>query len=391
MFVADDVVIYSASDLAAAARCEYALLRAFDARLGRGPAVAADDELLARTAQLGGDHEQRHLDELREQIGENPTIIGRPTYTRAGLVAAADATRVAVDRRAPVIVQAAMFDGRFLGFADFLVLEEGGYRLRDTKLARSVKVTALLQLAAYADALRSAGAPVLDDVELALGNGTMTSYPVAELLPVYRFRRSVLQDLLDRHYLGGAAVQWGDASVRACLRCPECDGEIKARDDVLLVAGLRTTQRARLIDAGITTITELAKHRGPITGLSAAMSGKLTLQAHLQKTPVVEGVPAYEVVDSAALAALPPPSPGDLLFDFEGDPLWTADGRNWGLEYLFGVLDADGNFMPIWAHDRIGERQALRRFLDIVRERRERHPDMHIYHYAQYERTALLR
>ena len=41
MFVADGRVIFSASDLAAAARCEYALLRAFDARLGRGPAVAA--------------------------------------------------------------------------------------------------------------------------------------------------------------------------------------------------------------------------------------------------------------------------------------------------------------------------------------------------------------
>jgi predicted RecB family nuclease len=47
-------VIYSASDLAAAARCEYALLRSFDAKLGRGPAVTTEDELLARTATLGG-------------------------------------------------------------------------------------------------------------------------------------------------------------------------------------------------------------------------------------------------------------------------------------------------------------------------------------------------
>ena len=37
MFIVDDRVVYSASDLAAAARCEYALLRAFDAKLGRGP------------------------------------------------------------------------------------------------------------------------------------------------------------------------------------------------------------------------------------------------------------------------------------------------------------------------------------------------------------------
>ena len=68
MFVLDGVVVYSASDLAAAARCEYALLRAFDAHLGWGHPVAAGDELLARTAQLGGEHEQRHLDELRALV-----------------------------------------------------------------------------------------------------------------------------------------------------------------------------------------------------------------------------------------------------------------------------------------------------------------------------------
>jgi hypothetical protein len=75
MFVLDDVVVYSASDLAVAAGCEYALLRAFDARLGRGPKLAADDELLARTALLGGEHEKRHLDKLRAQISEEPTVI----------------------------------------------------------------------------------------------------------------------------------------------------------------------------------------------------------------------------------------------------------------------------------------------------------------------------
>lgn len=167
MFVTEDGgsgprVIYSASDLAAAARCEYALLRAFDAQLGRGPAVSSEDELLKRTAQLGGEHEQRHLDELRE--GSEITVIGRPRYTVPGLTAAANATLAAVTQRAPVIYQAAMFDGRFAGFADFLILSDGQYRLRDTKLARSVKVEALLQLAAYSETLSAAGVPVAPEV-----------------------------------------------------------------------------------------------------------------------------------------------------------------------------------------------------------------------------------
>src|SRR6201997_694497 len=168
VFVDGDRVIYSASDLAAAARCEYALLRSFDAHLGWGPQVAAEDELLARTAKLGGEHEQRHLDELRLMSPDTVTKIGRPDYTLAGLTAAADATLRAVERRASVIYQAAMFDGRFVGFADFLVFDGQRYRLRDTKLARSVKVEALLQLAAYSETLTAAGVPVADEVELVL-------------------------------------------------------------------------------------------------------------------------------------------------------------------------------------------------------------------------------
>ena len=91
----------------------------------------------------------------------------------------------AVQRRAPVIYQAAMFDGRFAGFADFLVLDGDQYLLRDTKLARSVKVEALLQLAAYADTLARAGVPVAAEVELVLGDGATARYRVDELLPVY--------------------------------------------------------------------------------------------------------------------------------------------------------------------------------------------------------------
>ena len=125
MFIVDDRVVFSASDLAAAARCEYALLRGFDAKLGRGPAVTADDALLARTAVLGDDHEQRHLGELRDTTGHG-TVIGRPMapYTTASLTAAAEATTRAVQACAPLIYQPAIFDGRFVGFADFLTLSD---------------------------------------------------------------------------------------------------------------------------------------------------------------------------------------------------------------------------------------------------------------------------
>ncbi|MDY6999481.1 MAG: TM0106 family RecB-like putative nuclease [Actinomycetota bacterium] len=395
MFVADGgPVIYSASDLAAAARCEYALLRSFDARLGRGPAVSGDDDLFARTADLGTEHERRHLDHLRR--GGEVATIGRPDYTVAGLTAAAEQTLRAIERRAPVIYQAAMFDGRFAGFADFLLLEDGPdgpqrYRLRDTKLARSVKVEALLQLAAYAESLTEAGVPVAPEVDLVLGDGATVSYPLDELAPVYRPRREALQLLLDGHLAGGRPVDWADESVRACFRCEECEAQVRAHDDLLLVAGMRVSQRARLIDAGITTVADLAAHDGPVPELGARAVAALTEQARLQRADRVDGMPPYRVVDAQPLMVLPDADKGDLFFDFEGDPLWTVDGREWGLEYLWGVLTITDEFRPFWAHDRAGERQALHEFLTLVRKRRKKYPGMHIYHYAAYEKSTLLR
>ena len=391
VFVIDGRTVYSASDLAAAARCEYALLRAFDAKLGRGPAVSVNDELLARTAALGDDHERRRLDRLRDEFGDQVAVIGRPAYTQAGLTAAAEATRRAIANGAPVVYQAAMFDGRFVGFADFLVRDGEQYRVVDTKLARSAKVPALLQLAAYADTLARSGVAVAPEAELELGDGTVTRHRLCDLIPVYRAQRALVQRLLDDHLAAGAAVCWDDERVGACLRCELCSEQLRAADDLLLVAGMRISQREKLIDAGLNTITELAGHCGPVPGLAPSAVGKLTAQAKLQVRQRDTGTPQYEIADPQPLTLLPEPDPGDLFFDFEGDPLWTADGRDWGLEYLFGVLEAGGSFRPLWAHNRVDERKALTDFLAYVAKRRRRYPNMHIYHYAPYEKTALLR
>ena len=83
---------------------------------------------------------------------------------------------------------------------------------------------------------------------------------------MYREQRARLQRLLDDHYAGGAPVRWEDDGVRACFRCPVCEEQVRAADDLLLVAGMRVSQRAKLIDAGITTVAELADHTGPVAG-----------------------------------------------------------------------------------------------------------------------------
>jgi predicted RecB family nuclease len=391
--MAGDSIIYSASDLAAAARCEYALLRDFDARLGWAPGVVVEDELLARTAALGDQHERRRLEQLRAEFADAVVVIGRPAYTVDALAAAAAATQRAIANNAAVVYQATMFDGRFVGFADFLVRDGDRYQVSDTKLARSAKVTALLQIAAYADTLSRSGIPVSPEAELVLGDGKAVGYRVDELIPVYQEQRARLQRLLDEHYAGGRPVRWDDERVHACFRCTVCEEQVRATDDLLLVAGMRITERAKLIDAGITTLAELADHTGRVAGLPVRTVDKLVAQAKLQVRQRDTGTPQFEVANPQPLALLPNPDDGDLFFDFEGDPLWTADGADWGLEYLFGVLEGGRSaaFHPLWAHNRRDERKALTDFLALVAKRRKRFPNMHIYHYASYEKTALLR
>ena len=245
----------------------------------------------------------------------------------------------AFERQPDVVYQAALFDGRFVGLADFVVRDGEQYRVLDTKLARRAKITALLQIAGYADALRAMGVPVAPTAGLILGDRSVVEYPINDLIPVYRQQRAALERLLDRHLAGGAPASWGDHEVAACLRCPACEPHVREDDDLVLVANIRLTQRATLIEAGIDTVADLAAHTGSVDGMAESMLATLTAQARLQVAERESGEPQMEVFEAEPLGALPQPNPGDLFFDFEGDPLWTDDGLTWGLEYLFGVLE----------------------------------------------------
>ncbi|KQR11766.1 bifunctional RecB family nuclease/DEAD/DEAH box helicase [Cellulomonas sp. Leaf334] len=399
--LADGGLVLSPSDLANAAACELAVLSDLDGRLGwSAPAPIAADAMLARVSALGTAHERAVLDAYRAS-GDVVTI-ARPRFDeaddRAALERVQASTLAALSSDADVVYQAGFFDGRFTGWADFVVREGDRWAVLDTKLARSVKVTALLQLTAYADQLVTAGVPVTDDVHLVLGDRSRSSHRLADLLPLYRERRARLEDLLDAHRAAQTPVTWGDARYRACGRCDACAAQVVAHRDVLLVAGMRSTQRARLAAAGIGTIDQLAAGTAAVPGIGVAALANLRRQAALQVRQESASEPlVFEVVEPAAISDLPVPDAGDIFFDFEGDPLWTDDTvpadapAGWGLEYLFGVVEADGAFRPFWAHDRAQEKQAFVDFLAYVEKRRAAHPGMHVYHYAPYERSALLR
>ena len=384
-------VIYSASDLTAAAKCEWALMRKLDAKLGRVERVDdVEDDMLIRAGLLGTAHELRVLESLK--LTRDVVEFEHPPFGEYAEAAAATAR--ALRDKADVLFQATFFDGRLLGFADFIMLNDDGiYEVYDTKLARSAKITALLQLAAYSDQVIALGVEVGENVHLILGDGSTSTHALRDILPVYRRRRARLQAMLDERIADVAATPWGDPRYTICGRCAACTQQVELHRDVLLVAGMKLTQRRKLNAAGIATIDDLAA-ASDVDGMSAATLAGLRSQARIQISPHDGAVPAYDVYNPQALNALPMPDDGDIFFDFEGDPLYSeatdGDGTEWGLDYLFGLVEADDTFRTFWAHDYAEERVALERFLAYVAERRAQHPGMHIYHYAAYERTHLL-
>lgn len=413
-------IVWSASDLKAAAECEFAWLRAIDAKLDRVSAVEEpEDATLARAGRLGTAHEKRVLADYRARYGDG--VVEIPEARSSDAAALADAvalTNAALASDADVVYQAAFATDEFVGFADFLVRDaaDDGVRpwiVQDTKLARHARVTALMQLAAYVAQLDRLGVPRADRVELLLGDGSMSVHEIADLLPVFGLRRERLAALIaDRRIDLGATqppIAWGDdrgaLAVVACGRCATCDADVVASRDLLLVAGMRPVQRDRLRAVGVRTIDDLATAEAAPPRMNGDTFRLLRTQARLQLQSPAGGVadappaatapavPTFDVVAPTALGALPRPDHGDLFFDFEGDPLYTEEGgdaRRWGIDYLFGWIDVEERYTPLWAHTFEEEKRALETFLDIVALRRRQHPGMHIYHYAPYEPTHLL-
>ena len=116
--------------------------------------------MLERTARLGDQHELDYLDILERTY--DVVEFDRPAPPQYAEPRPRD--RGHADGGADVLYQPTFTSTArrgFIGFADFIVRNASGeYEVYDTKLARHAKISALLQLAAYAEQIgRTASRP----------------------------------------------------------------------------------------------------------------------------------------------------------------------------------------------------------------------------------------
>jgi uncharacterized protein len=424
--------VFAATDLVGFLACEHLVGLELAALAGLVSRPARLDPELDLIAKRGLEHEARYLAGL-EAGGRTVTRIDpgdhdAPASDRLSrLQAAAAATEMAIRRGDDAIYQATFFDGRWLGLADFLLrvprpsaLGEWSYEVVDTKLARHVKASALLQVCSYVEQLTRIQAVEPEWMHVALGGSArpVERHRVADYMAYYRMVKAAFEARVAAD--GGSAAVYPPAAtypepVEHCEVCRwnlACQARRRADDDLSLVAGAPSRLRRALKGRGVATRRGLAALElplpAPLEGVGAAALATARDQAAIQVRGQDEGRMLYELLPPSRLAdatlepdhgllSLPEPRPGDLFFDIEGDPFALDDG----VEYLFGILEpglagteGEPAFHAFWGVDEAGqvtpeaEKRAFEQAIDLMIDRLAKDPAIHIYHYASYEPTA---
>ena len=388
-------VLYSPTDLVNFLGCSHNT--ALDIRQLESPIALSqrDDEYLALLKKKGDDHERAYLDALRAEglsiaeIDSSATDEQRVIRTRRAMADGVD-----------IIYQGALLEAPWRGYSDFLKridgnrtkLGEYSYEVVDTKLSRSAKPKHVVQLSVYSALVAREQGILPSEMHLVLGDGSVVSLRVSEFLQYCEIARRRFQTFAIPPAKATVAEPCGHCAL--CRWNERCVKEWDEEDHLSLVANITRAQRKKLIAEGITTIRELAPipDGQRIQKIKDEALTRIRTQARLQVGKRDGGPNTVETLPLQPLkgfARLPRPDDGDLFFDMEGDPL-VEDG----LEYLFGFNHLDNGkerFTPFWAHDRAQEKKAFQDAVDFIWSKLKKHPGAHVYHYAAYEETALLR
>jgi predicted RecB family nuclease len=363
-----------------------------------------ESEEMRLVAKTGDAHEKAFLEQLRRDRPSAVHEIARRRDPKELPLALAE-TKAAIATGHEVIYQAYLEKAPFRGYADFLCRSGTGengqhlYEVWDTKLARRVKPYYLVQLCCYAEMLAGIQGERPETLRVVLGSQEMEAFATRDFFHYYLELKAAFLELMENFDPDNPPEP--DPRADHGRWQSHADRWILEQDHLVQVASINVSQIRKLRAAGVQTVKELASlgdRRVP--KLDPAIQSRLVEQATLQvqtkkareKNP--DEPPVFRVLPvekpGSGLSGLPPPSPADVFFDMEGFPL--VEG---GLEYLFGAAthDSEGRiaFNDWWAHDAAEEKRAFEAFVDWAYARWKAAPQMHIYHYAAYEVSAMRR
>jgi predicted RecB family nuclease len=385
-------LVVSPTDLTKSLACDHLIRLDLEVARGERPKPPQGGEELEILFRRGLEHETAYKQSLLDR-GLEVVEVALEGQGRGALQAAEAETVRLMEAGADVVYQGTFFDGQWRGHADFLVKRSDrpgrwgwSYDVADTKLARRLKVPALLQMAAYAERLAVLQEISPERLTVVTGDGVERHYAFDQCAS---YARRVRAQLLQK------VTAIGDTRpepVEHCGQCrwqPGCRQQWRDEDHLSLVAFMRRDHQRALEEAGIGTVRGLGERAWdqlPAT-IGEPSRRRLAQQARLQLVERDTEQPVYELLEpevGRGLALLPTPSPGDVFFDIEGDPFVGEHG----LEYLWGIVQ-HGTFTPYWATRPEQEKATFEALVDRAMAAWAADPAMHIYHYAPYEPSRL--
>ena len=199
--------------------------------------------------------------------------------------------------------------------------------------------------------------------------------------------------------------------VEHCAVCRwrvHCMGVVDATTTCRSSRGSPLDRRKALKSEGIATRRGLAGLDEPpqLDGASRVGLARVHAQARIQVEGEDAGEPRWELIEpervdgelvpDRGLLVLPEPAEGDLFFDIEGSRYYSEDGKEFGLQYLFGIVNTAIEMTKRHTHVHgllgvrsVGEKDAFEALMDFLSEHLTRYPDAHIYHYNHYEPTSI--
>lgn len=391
-------LLFSPTDLATFLSCAHATELDRAVAEGRLKKEYRADLTLDLLRELGERHEQAYLDHLRSK---GLTVVELPKFADPS----GEQTTEAMRNGADVIAQASLNDLPWRGFADFLIkvdrpsdLGDWSYEVVDTKLSHATKATAVLQLCFYTEIVTKIQGVQPEWMYVVKPGDPFDIDPlrIDDFIAYYRMAKSQFEARM-------ASEPEGDGVPEPCVHCDICDWwsrcnqQWRDADHLSFVAGLPKSQRTELNEQGISTLERFALADNPLPEFPKRGSldafAKSQRQARIQLKGRRSGKPEYEFNDvepERGFLNLPMPSDGDIYFDIEGNPRAVGDG----LEYLLGYVLADGrspSYHERWALTTREEKRQFQEFIVFVMDRWRKYPDMHIYHYAPYEPSAMKR
>lgn len=419
-------VLLSASDLTAFSTCQFAFLRALDYKLGRDvPPPPPSSPILQYAARLGLQHERRQLQQYRDNFERVVEIPAPRSNASRELLAAQEATLQALRDGADVVFQAAFYVDPatvapqqvpgsetgvrfgFVGYADFLQrTADGSYQVQDTKLTATAKVTALLQLAAYAQQLRSHEIPVAKTVALLHGNNTVSTFELRDIAPFLAASTELLHTAIAARiaatdaagdYRNAAPISLTDPAVKPCFRCDTCQEAAAATDDLSQIAGITAKQRQLLLAQGISTLTQLVSKERDIAAGAFTLAEvnqntlqRLTWQAMGQHFSRGLAVPKHVVLDPHPLAGVATPGPQHLYLALHHNTFWTNKKGQTGLTYA-ATVTCGGDTTVLRATHLGEERELLWQLRARLQQALQTDGALRIYHYGRAVRSQLVK